>query len=196
MASSPRIPEQNEPSRKGPRLVSKPEQPTGGGPGVTLAIVTALLMLGAILYFMPRNSKNVSSAPAGAVTPEQPSSGQLQFSDLTMTTAPVGNALSIDAQLSNSGASDVNGVMAEVVFPLSNHQTAAVQAPVFGVAVGKTGKTGNTSAVTGDVEDLTKAPIKPGETRPVRITVNAVPQGWNHQVPQIRVAETTGTPGN
>ena len=190
MATNPRIPEQNE-RRGGPTLVPKPEKPGGAGPGVALAIITALLLLGAILYFMPRNTKNVSSAPANAVTPSQPSPGQLQFSEISMTPAPLGGSLSIDAQLTNSGSTDVNGVMAEIDFSQTNGQTKAVQAPVMGVAVTK--KAANTSKVTGDTEDLTKAPIKPGETRPVRITVNDVPSDWNHQTPRIRIADTTAT---
>ncbi len=194
MASNPRIPEQNEPGKRGPALVPKTAPPSSSVPGVVLAIVTALLLLGAIMYFMPRAPKAASSAPAGAVTPAQPSNGQLQFSDITMSVAPVGGAVSIDAQLSNSGTTDVNGVMAEVVFALSNGQSDAVQAPVMGIFVGKGGKAANTSGVTGDLEDLTKAPVKPGQTRPVRITVNEVPKGWNHQIPQIQVAETTGMP--
>ena len=195
MATNPRIPDPKQPRTGGPILVPKPEPPKGAGPGVTLAIVTAILLLGAILYFMPRGAGNIANAPAGAVTPAQPTGGQLQFSDVSVGVAPVGGAVSIDAQLTNSGTSEVNGVMAELDFPLTNNQTSSVQAPVMGIAIGEKGKGANTSKVTGDIEDLTKAPIKPGETRPVRISVNDVPKAWNHQVPQIRVAETTGMPG-
>ncbi len=189
MASNPKIPDLNQPSRRGPTLVPKPEPPASAFPGVILAIVTALLLLGAVVYFMPRAPRNTGNAPAGAVTPTQPANGQVQFSDVTMSVAPVGGAISIDAQLTNSGTAELNGVMAEVDFPLSNGQMGAVQVPVLGVAVGKSA---STSKATGDTEDLTKSPIKPGETRPVRISVNEVPASWNHQIPQIRVAETTG----
>lgn len=190
MATNPRFPDPNKPRSAGPTLVPKPEPPKGAGPGVILAIVTAVLLLGAILYFMPRGARNVPKSPAASVSPEQPNAGQLQFSDVSLSTAPVGGAVSIDAQLTNSGTTDISGVMAEVHFTLTNNQTSMVDAPIMGIAVAGKGK--NTSKVTGDIEDLTKAPIKPGETRPVRITVNDVPATWNHQVPQIRVAETTG----
>ena len=193
MATNPRFPEQNEPSRRGPELVPKPEPPRGAVPGVALAIITAVLILVAILYFMPRAPKS-AAAPAGATTPSQPVNdqlgGQLHLSAVKMSEAPMGGSLNLDGQLTNSGGTEINGVMAEVDFPLSNGQIATVQAPVQGIA---TDKSANTGKVAGDTQDLTQAPIKPGDTKPVRITVNEVPKDWNHQVPQIRIAETTGT---
>lgn len=190
MATNPRIPEQKEPPRGGPTIVPKPEKPSSATPGVLLAIVTALLLLVAIVYFVPRAPKSVNHAPIRATMPAQPVPGQLQISDVKMSTAPTGGALNLDGRLSNSGTTDVSGVMAEVDFPLGNGQMAAVQAPVQGIAVSNGTNTGK---ITGDTEDLTKAPIKPGETRPVRINVSQVPAQWNHQIPQVKVTTTTGT---
>jgi hypothetical protein len=158
---------------------------------VVLAIVTAVLLLAATFYFMPRAPKNLANAPAAAVTPAQPVDGQLQISGLKMGTAPTGGAIRLgDGQMTNSGSTEVNGVLAEVDFPMSNGQVGTVQAPVQGIAVAKGLNTGK---VTGDTEDLTKSAIKPGETRPIRITVDQVPAQWNHQIPQVQETTTTGT---
>lgn len=191
MATNPRIPEQKEPPRGGPTIVPKPERPSSATPGVLLAIVTALLLLAAIVYFVPRAPKSVNHAPIGATMPTQPVPGQLQISNVKMSTAPTGGALNLDGRLSNSGTTDISGVMAEVDFPLGNGQMAAVQDPVQGIAISR--GTNNTGRVTGDTEDLTKSPIKPGETRPIRITVSQVPAQWNHEIPQVKVITTTGT---
>lgn len=195
MATNPRVPEQNERSRRGPALVPKPEPPSSAVPGVALAIVTSALILAAIIYFMPRAPKSaVAPAGPGAITPNQPVNdqlgGPLHVSALKMSVAPTGGAINLNGQLTNSGSTIVNGVMAEIDFTLNNGQTAAVQAPVQGIA---TDQSANTNRVAGDTSDLTQTPIKPGDTRPVRLTVNQVPKDWNHQLPQIRISETTGT---
>jgi hypothetical protein len=85
--------------------------------------------------------------------------------------------------------------MVEVIFRLTNGLRASIERPVQGIAMGTQGNEGkqaDTGRVTGDTEELTKVPIKPGETRPIRIAVDQLPKAWNHQVPQVRVVETTG----
>jgi hypothetical protein len=42
-------------------------------------------------------------------------------------------------------------------------------------------------------QNLTQAPIKPNESRPVRIYFEHTPLGWNHQLPQLTVTTVTGT---
>lgn len=194
MATSPRIPNPREPQRKGPVLVQRAEPPTSSTPGVILAIVTAVLLLGAVLYFMPRGPKGTTS-PIGSITPTQPSGSVLSFSGLRMSEAPTGGAINLDGQLTNSGSTAVSGVMVEIVFHLTNGLRASIERPVQGIAIGTNaneGKQADTGKVTGDTEDLTKTPIKPGETRPVRIAVDQLPKAWNHQIPQLRIAGTTG----
>lgn len=41
--------------------------------------------------------------------------------------------------------------------------------------------------------DLTRSPIKPNESRPVRIYFQHTPPGWNHQMPELTVTMVTGT---
>jgi hypothetical protein len=43
-------------------------------------------------------------------------------------------------------------------------------------------------------EDLEKTPLKPNDTRPFRITVDSVPQGWNQQMPELKIATVTSHP--
>lgn len=197
MATNPKIPERESfTERRGPMLVERPEQPTSAVPGVALAIVTAILLLGAIFYFMPRAPKNLNTAMSSASAPADSGPGQLELSGLKMTASPEGGAVNLDGKLSNDGPTEVNGVMAEIDFPLDGGKLGVVQAPVQGIAMGNKaneGKQTDTGKVTGDTESLTKAPIKPGESRAVRITVDQVPSGWNQQMPQVKVAATTGT---
>ncbi len=41
------------------------------------------------------------------------------------------------------------------------------------------------------VDNLANNPLKPNDTRPFRITVDRVPQGWNQQMAELKIA--TGT---
>jgi hypothetical protein len=44
-------------------------------------------------------------------------------------------------------------------------------------------------------EDLTKAPIRPNESRPIRIYFDHPPAGWNQQMPELTVVTVTGAAG-
>ncbi|ABF43755.1 hypothetical protein Acid345_4756 [Candidatus Koribacter versatilis Ellin345] len=187
MATNPRIPEHPE-ERRGPRLVPKAEPPTSAFPGVVLAIITALLLLAAVMYFMPRAPK---SGEAISSTAAQPGPEDIQLSGLHMTEAPNGGALNFDGNVVNNGNEVINGLMAAVTFTLADGRTAVVNAPVMLVDIKAGAK--NTDATTGDTKSPVNEPLKAGEQRTARITVDAVPQGWNHQMPEVRVVTTTGT---
>lgn len=194
MATSPRVPNPREPQRKGPVLVQRADPPSSSTLGVILAIVTAVLLLGAILYFMPRAPKG-TTPQIGSTKLGQGGGSLLSISGLRMSEAATGGAINLDGQLTNSSSTAVSGVTVEVVFRLTNALRASIERPVQGIALGiqgNEGKQADTGKVTGDTEDLAKSPIKPGETRPVRIVVDQLPKAWNHQIPQIRVVETTG----
>jgi hypothetical protein len=36
-------------------------------------------------------------------------------------------------------------------------------------------------------------PIKPNQTRPFRINVDQVPNSWNNNLPEVRIADVTAT---
>jgi hypothetical protein len=181
MASDPRIPQSLDP--RGPSHTGglEPEPPTSGRAGVTLALITAALILGAILYFMPRAPK-ASPAPAAAEVPTGPSAGMLHLTAPKMTTSPGGNSMYIDAMVQNTSAQTINGIVAQVRFRAQDGSVAqAVEVPVQLVEQGG-------ARIT---QDVTSAPIKPNDTRPIRIAIDRVPQNWNHQMPEIQVSAVT-----
>ncbi len=191
MATNPRIPERAE-EQRGPRLVAKPEEPTSAFPGVVLAIITALLLLAAVMYFMPRAPKNATTAPPAAESPVQPVPGQLQFSAMNMTPDPTGRALALDGVITNNSQETITGVMAQVQFKLKNGQTANVNAPVGGIDLGEH-KGNNGARINASAQNLVSDPIKPGQERGIVINVNDVPQDWDHTMPGLAVVTTTGT---
>jgi hypothetical protein len=40
-------------------------------------------------------------------------------------------------------------------------------------------------------DPLTKDPIKPNDTRPVRLGLDNVPRDWNHNLPEIQIVTVT-----
>jgi hypothetical protein len=96
--------------------------------------------------------------------------------------APVGGALYLTGVLHNTGSTAITGVQVVAEFLGRNGPIlATITRPVEGLAAG------------GAPQDLTKAPIQPNESRPIRIYFEHPPAGWNHQIPGLTVTTVTGT---
>jgi hypothetical protein len=177
MATNPRIPDRHDVPTLQEQKAKKPASPL-----VPLGILVAALLLIALIIWLPRTPKN-TAAPTGATIPAQPTGEQIQFTDVRLSPAPVGGQLYIYGKLFNGGNNTINGVRARVTFPGQNGQpldtvTVPVQAADNGVG-----------------KDLTDQPIKPNDTRDVRINIERVPRGWNHQLPEIAVDQVTAQGG-
>ena len=85
----------------------------------------------------------------------------------------------IYANMVNSGNTAINGVRARVIFHGQNDQP--LQA-VYGVVEAVQNGVGVNPVDT---------PIQPGANTAIRIPVTPVPQGWNHQLPSIEIADVT-----
>jgi hypothetical protein len=178
MATNPRIPDRQDV----PTLKEQAREKKSGSPLVPLGILVAALLLIALIVWLPRTPK-ASVPPNGAVIPAQPTGNQVQLTDMRISPSPVGNQIYIYGKLFNGGETTINGLNARVTFSDQNNQplntiTSAVQAVDNGV-----GKT------------LTEMPVKPNDTRDIRINIEHVPQGWNHQLPEIAVERVTGQGG-
>jgi hypothetical protein len=173
MATNPRVPDR----RPLPTLAEQ-KKVKSGSPLVPLGILAAAILLLAILYFMPRTPK-AGMAPTNAAVPVQPSNGQIQFSAIRISEAPTGGQMYIYANMVNTGNTEVNGVRARVIFQDQNGQ--ALQS-VDGVVE---------AVDQGAGVNLVDRPIKPSQSEAVRIPVTQVPQGWNHKVPSIEIADVT-----
>jgi hypothetical protein len=106
----------------------------------------------------------------------------LQLTAPRMTTSPAGNSMYIDAIVQNTSAQTINGIVAQVRFRAQDGSVAqAVEVPVQLVQQGG-------ARIT---QDVASAPIKPNDTRPIRIAIDRVPQNWNHRMPEIQVSAVT-----
>jgi hypothetical protein len=149
-------------------------------PWPLLALIAGAALLIAIIAVLPRGP-HVTKAPAGAEIPKQTTAEQIQLMSVQTVPSTVGGALYLGAMLHNTGNTAITGAEVNAQF------------------LGRTGETlgaanGTVQAASGAVgQDLTQVPIKPDETRPVRIYFEHTPKGWNHQVPVLTVTTVTGT---
>jgi hypothetical protein len=182
MASSPQFPP-NLP-RQGPHRVPRLEVlEKKGFPWPLLAIIAAVAILIAIIVWLPQVPK-LSPAPTGAEVPAQPTGNQIQFSGLKLTAAPLGNAFYLDGLLLDRGSTEITGMQVQINFLGQNGQIVGSQTR----PVGEMNERFDLKS-----EDLADRPVKPGETRPVRIYFDHAPASWNKQLPQLAVTEVTAT---
>jgi Protein of unknown function (DUF3426) len=183
MAANPKLPEY---SRVPPR---QPDHEPGKVqlirqnkfPWPILAVIAGATLLIAIIVLLPK-VPHLIKPPSGADIPQQPTAEQIQLTNAKITRAPAGDAVYLTAMLHNTGNSTITGVQVQAEFLGRNGPILAdITRPLEVVANGTTG------------QNLTQAPIKPNETRPVRISFEHTPKGWNHQLPELTVTAVTGT---
>jgi hypothetical protein len=144
---------------------------------IVILIAGAALLL-AIFALLPKAP--VATHPTGAQVPQQPTADQIQFTNLKLAPASAGGAAYLTAILHNTGDTAINGLQVQAQFLGRNGPVLeTVTVPVQGLVNRTTS------------QDLTQAPIKPNEARPVRIYFQHTPAGWNHQLPELTVTNVT-----
>jgi hypothetical protein len=150
-------------------------------PWIPMAIGAALLGLvvaGFILF-------GRSDEPAGNGQPH-PYAANLKFTELKLSAAENfvgGNVTYLDGVLTNTGTKTVNGVTVELVF--HNTLNEVVQKEAMGVRVL------SQAGPYPDVVDLHAAPIAPGKSRPIRLTLEHISADWNRAAPDIKVTKVS-----
>ena len=92
----------------------------------------------------------------------------------------------IQAMVQNTSGQTINGIVAQVRFRAQDGSVAqAVNVPV------QLQQQEGGARVS---QDIASAPIKPNDTRPIRIAIDRVPQNWDHQMPEIQVSAVTSHP--
>lgn len=189
MATNPRIPSVPPEERKQPQLVVPntdrlhPDPPGSAVPGVIIAVLVAAILLGVILYFLPRTPKQAPT-PAAAEVPVQPVPGELQLGAMQLIAGPTGGFY-LDGRITNAGPHDVTGIVAEIkVRGRENEVIEDIRRPVEGMTV---------KAHDLVADSFATDPIKPNQTRPFRINVDQVPNSWNNNLPEVQIVDVTAT---
>jgi hypothetical protein len=176
MATNPQFPEQQRPHLQ-PRLQTPPK---GRFPWPLVAIVIAAAILAALIWWLPQTPKK--QLPPNAAVPAQPTGNQVQLTNLKMTPSTMGSALYVEGMLYNNGNTEITGVQVQAAFHGINGQVLETQTrPVEGMV-------GNSAT---QAQNLDQAPIKPNQSRAVRVYFDHYPAGWNKQMPDLKVTTVT-----
>lgn len=175
MATNPQYSEQRP--HLHPRLQAPPKPRF---PWPLIAIVIAAAILAVLIWWLPQPKKQLP--PNAAAVPAQPTGNQVQLTSLKMTPSTVGSAFYVEAMLYNNGNTDITGVQVQAAFHGINGQVLETQTrPVEGMV-------GNSAT---EAQNLAQAPIKPNQSRAVRVYFNHYPAGWNKQMPDLKVTTVT-----
>jgi hypothetical protein len=183
MATNPKLPDfpENRPPRADDhgRLQLVPQSKF---PWPILALIAGAALLIAIITVVPKGP-HTAQPPSAAALPRQPTAEQILISHAKITPAPHGDAVYLTALLHNTGDSEITGAQVKAEFLSRKGEILRTEtAPFQGIAQGGAAS-----------QDLTQAPIKPNESRPVRVYFEHTPKGWDHQSPQLTVTTVTGT---
>lgn len=189
MATNPKLPDYPQvPPRRSEHDHAKVQQIRQSKfPWPIVALIAAGVLLLVMIEVLPR-APHVSAPPTGAQVPQQPTAEQVQLTDLKIVPAPTGGAVYLTGMLRNTGNTAITGLQVQAEFLGRNGPVLeTLTRPAEGLIAN------GTSSQDLTYQDLTQAPIKPNEPRPIRIYFDRTPKGWNRQLPELTVTNVTAT---
>jgi hypothetical protein len=147
-----------------------------------LAIAAGVIVVvAAIVIFMMERGKGPS-----AVTPisakADPYAASLPISDVKMSESgnlAGGKVTYIDGRITNNGTKTVTGISMQVLFRNAANEVAQNETQAV--------KWIRTRDPYIDLEPVSAAPLKAGESRDFRLIFDAVTEGWNGVYPEMRI---------
>jgi hypothetical protein len=143
---------------------------------IAVAVVTAIAV---IFAFLLRSQPKAASGPP-------PYAASLKLSDFKMSAAEnfVGATVSyVDGTITNSGSKTVTRVIVEVQFKDDLGQLAQREDIPMQVL--------KTTGPYPEAVDFSVSPLGPGQSKTFRLTFESISAQWNHQYPEILVADVT-----
>jgi hypothetical protein len=143
-----------------------------------VGLVAIVLALGAILYF-GRHKTVTGTAP-------NPYAQQLKLSDIKLSAAENymgGTVTYLDFNITNTGDRALVGAGVHAEFKNSLGEIVQKETLPLHVLVE------NQLAGYPDLVDMSRAPIGPGQTKPVRITLEHISDDWDRSYPQMELVE-------
>lgn len=148
--------------------------------GRIISTAFALIVLALVLRYLPPSPRNAqASEPVHPVAAAAVAPTDVRLNDVQVSGPPGGGAVYLDGMVANDGKVPVSEVEVQVDFH-DAHGTlvASLQKPIAGVAAG---------GVDLLRKEFARNPIEPGQMRFFRVEVQPVPEGWNHELPAMKV---------
>lgn len=154
-------------------------RPESKFPWPIVAIVAAAVILGALLFYLPRSPRRGPN-PTAAEVPQQPFGQTLQITNLKVQPSPAGGSVYIQGTVSNASPKKINEVT--VVAKFYDKSGAVIhQDTVPMQALPK--DTGNTVGVS-----FAEDPLNPDSSKEFRLAFDSIPDTWNHETPALQIA--------
>ena len=141
--------------------------------GFGVAVVVILIV---VFWFMSRGPDNSAANAA------DPYAANLKFSDLRVSAAQnlVGaTVIYVDGNVANTGSKDVTHAITRTEFKDSMGQVVLRSDVPLMMTAERPGYS--------DTVDLSQSPLRAGQSRPFRLTLESVPGSWNQAPPDLRV---------
>jgi hypothetical protein len=143
-------------------------------------IVVAAAILIALIVWLPR-SPHRPAPPSAAQVPPQPTSPQVQLTGLQTSTATPGGAMNMTGTLVNNGNTSITGIQVKAIFRnITGQPLKTVTAQMEGL-----------NPANGEPVPFTTDPVSPGASRNFEIRFERVPEGWNHNLPDLAITNIT-----
>jgi hypothetical protein len=164
----------------GPQLIRPQEaQERNWLPMIVAAVILVAVAIGLVLYY-----EHGKSAPA--VTPISaaldPYAGNLTITNLHMSESANlagGKVTYIDGSIANTGSRTVTGITVQVLFRDPAHEVAQNETQALNLI--------RTREPYVDVEPVSAAPLKPGDSADFRLIFDTIAQDWDGAFPEVRV---------
>jgi len=168
-----------------PLSASRPPGEESSAPWLAIGIGAVLIaMVVAAVAFFGRGQQ--PSPAGGAPPPQPPYARSLMLGDLRMSAAEtfVGGTVNyFEGKITNQGDKVVTGAGVEAIFRNSLDQVVQRERQPLMVIL--------TRAPAIDLGRLSAAPLKPGDTREFRLSLEHISADWNHQYPELRIISVT-----
>jgi hypothetical protein len=147
-------------------------------PIIIAAAVVVAIVIGLVVF--GRGKGGPKALPIS--TPADPYAANLPISNLAMSESSNlagGKVTYLDGRIANKGDRTVVGITAQILFRNVAHEVAQNETQHFQVI-----RTRNPYI---DIQQISAAPLKPGDERDFRLIFDAITQDWDGVYPEIRI---------
>lgn len=147
-----------------------------------LALAAAMVLIGAAVAIMVLEHGKSTNTVTPISTPLDPYAANLPLTNLAMSTAANfagGKVTYLDGHISNTGNATVTGVTVQVLFHTFTHEVAQNETQPL--------KLIRVRDPYVDLEPISSAPLKPGDSQDFRLIFDAVSPDWDGVYPEVRV---------
>jgi|ERR1700685_3571347 hypothetical protein len=164
----------------GPQLIRPAEAEKRNWLPVIVAATIVLAVAGGLVLFYEHGKSAPTVTPISAAL--DPYAGNLPISNLHMSESSnlAGSKVTyLDGSIANTGNRTVTGITVQILFRDLAHEVAQNETHLMNII--------RTREPYIDVEPISAAPLKPGDSADFRLIFDTVAQDWDGAFPEIRV---------